>query len=88
MEHFLANRVITPWQPFYRTYPHKGGASITSVNDRNLIDFDLGVFCSRTPKAANSAIVTNLAHLKFGEHMLDRDAKKHFMTPAGLPRRS
>ena len=84
MKHFLTNRVITPWRPFYRTHPYKGSVSITSLNNRNLVDFDLGVFCSRIPKAANSAIVTNLAYLKFGEHILDRDAKKRFRTPADL----
>ncbi|XOZ32265.1 sulfotransferase family protein [Halomonadaceae bacterium KBTZ08] len=86
MKHFLVNRVITSWRPFYRRYPLNTQASVTSINDRNLVDFELGVFCSRIPKAANSAVVTNLAFLKFGEHLLDRDAKKCFKSPAELSR--
>ena len=84
MKKLLINRITIPWSPFYRKHPYQGHASIHSVNDRNLVDFDLGIFCTRIPKAANSTIVTNLAYLKLGKQLRDRDAKKSFRSPVDL----
>ena len=84
MSKLLRNRITIPWTPFYRRYPYRNGVSINSADDRGLVDFGLGVFCNRIPKSANSSVVANLAYQKYGERMLDREAKKRFMTPSQL----
>lgn len=84
MNKLLRNRVTIPWTPFYRQYPYRNGISINSADARGLVDFELGVFCNRIPKAANSSVVTNLAYHKLGHTIPDRDAKKLFTFPSEL----
>ncbi len=80
------NGLTIPLRPFYRRYPFRSQASIRSADDRGMIDMELGFFCNRIPKAANSTVVTNLARLKFGRDISSPDAKKMFATPARLNR--
>lgn len=82
----LLNGLTLPWRPFYRRYPFRSPASIRSADDRGMVDMELGFFCNRVPKAANSTVVTNLARLKFGRDVDSPDAKKMFATPARLNR--
>ena len=82
----LLNGLTLPWRPFYRRYPFRSPASIRSADDRGMVDMELGFFCNRVPKAANSTVVTNLARLKFGRDVDSPDAKKMFATPARLSR--
>ncbi|MGM0433323.1 MAG: sulfotransferase family protein [Pseudomonadota bacterium] len=84
MNKLLKNRVTIPWTPFYRRYPYSDGISINSADARGLVDFEMGVFCNRIPKAANSSVVTNLAYHKLGYTIPDREAKKLFTTPSEL----
>lgn len=78
------NAVTLPLRPFYRRYPFRSPASIRSANDRGMLDRELGFFCNRVPKAANSTVVTTLARLKFGREVGSREAKRMFATPAHL----
>lgn len=87
LEKILYNRVTIPYRPFYRRYPYRGGLAIDSANARGCVDLELGFFCNRIPKAANSTVITNLARLKFGRDIFSPDAKKLFATPASLSRR-
>lgn len=80
----LLNGLTVPLRPFYRRYPFRSAASIRSADDRGMVDMELGFFCNRVPKAANSTVVTNLARLKFGRDIDSPDAKKMFTTPARL----
>ncbi|TDT44345.1 sulfotransferase family protein [Halospina denitrificans] len=84
MANILRNRFTIPWTPFYRRYPYRNGISINSADARGLIDFDLGIFCNRIPKAANSSIIVNLAYCKYGREIPSKQAKKLFRTPSGL----
>jgi len=84
LEKILKNRLTIPFTPFYRQYPYRGGISIHSADARGCVDMDLGFFCNRIPKAANSTVVTNLARLKFGRDIPSRLAKKMFRTPSAL----
>jgi len=84
MNKLLRNRVTIPWTPFYRRYPYRDGISINSADARGLVDFDLGVFCNRIPKAANSSVIVNLAYRKFGREIPSKEAKKLFLTPSQL----
>ena len=86
MSKLLRNRVTIPWTPFYRRYPYSDGISINSADARGLVDFDLGVFCNRIPKAANSSVIVNLAYRKYGREIPSKEAKKLFRTPAQLKR--
>lgn len=80
------NALTIPRRPFYRRYPYGGGVSATSADDRGLVDMELGVFCNRIPKAANSTVVENLARLRFGRHVPSKQAKRRFRSPAELSR--
>lgn len=80
----LLNRLTIPWRPFYRRYPYAGHVSINSADARGLVDLELGVFCNRIPKAANSTVVTNLARLSHGQHVRSYAAKRMYRTPATL----
>jgi len=80
----LLNGLTVPLRPFYRRYPFRSDASIRSADDRGMVDMELGFFCNRVPKAANSTVVTNLARLKFGRDIDSPDAKRMFTTPARL----
>lgn len=80
----IYNKYTIPGTPFYKKYPFLCDASIRSADDRGCIDFDLGIFYNRTPKAANSTIVSNLVQLKLGKEIASWDAKKIFSTPAQL----
>ena len=80
----LLNHLTLPWRPFYRRYPFNSQASIRSADDRGLVDMELGFFCNRIPKAANSTVVTNVARLKFGRDIPSPVAKKMFATPGRL----
>ena len=44
----------------------------------------LGFFCNRIPKAANSTITTTLARVKMGHEVPSKQAKKVFCSPAQL----
>lgn len=82
----LYNNLTVPFRPFYRRYPYRGGISSGSANARGCLDLELGFFCNRIPKAANSTVVTNLARLKCGLDVPSKQAKKLFDTPAQLTR--
>ncbi|WP_077530200.1 sulfotransferase family protein [Vreelandella utahensis] len=84
MNKLLRNRITIPWTPFYRRYPYSDGISINSADARGLLDFDLGVFCNRIPKAANSSVVVNLAYRRYGSEIPSREAKKLFRAPSQL----
>lgn len=86
MNRLLRNRLTIPWTPFYRKYPYHNGISISSADDRGFVDFDLGVFCNRIPKAANSSVIVNLAYRKFGREIPSKEAKRLFRTPSQLKR--
>lgn len=80
----LFNSLTLPFRPFYRRYPFNSKASVRSADDRGMVDLELGFFCNRIPKAANSTVVTNLAKLKFGKDIPSKQAKKMFLTPGRL----
>ncbi len=84
LDKVFLNGLTLPFRPFYRRYPFRSPASIRSADDRGMVDMELGFFCNRIPKAANSTVVTNLARLKFGRDIDSPDAKKMFATPARL----
>ncbi|MCW8125425.1 sulfotransferase family protein [Microbulbifer halophilus] len=86
LDKLLFNAATLPLRPFYRRYPFRSPASMRSANDRGMIDLELGFFCSRIPKAANSTIVTNLVRLKLGHDVPSRQAKKIFTHPGRLSR--
>jgi hypothetical protein len=52
--------------PFYRKYPFKGKVRLSSADRRGVVDFEMGFFYNRVPKAANTTIMANLAALKKG----------------------
>lgn len=84
LRRLLRNRVTLPFTPFYRRYPYRNGISINSADARGCVDTELGFFCNRIPKAANSTITTNLAKFKFGRNVPSRQAKKLFRHPSQL----
>jgi len=90
MHHTLAkplyNRFTIANRHFYRDYPYRGGLAVDSASARDCVDFDLGIFCNRIPKAANSTVIAHLALLKFGRQIHSVEAKKLFDTPAFLSR--
>ena len=81
------NGLTLPYRPFYRRYPFTSPVSIRSADDRGCVDLDVGFFCNRVPKAANSTVTTNLARLAFGEDVPSKLAKKRFTTPGRLTAR-
>ncbi|MCH8544905.1 MAG: sulfotransferase family protein [Alcanivorax sp.] len=87
LSRYLYNRFTLPYRPFYRVYPYGEGVSINSADSRGMVDLELGFFCNRVPKAANSAIVTHLAQLKFGRDIDSHGAKRAFRTPGTLNRK-
>lgn len=76
-----------PFTPFYRQYPFQKRVSISSADSRGCVDIEMGIFCNRIPKAANSTVITNLARIKFDREIPSREAKKMFLTPSELTRR-
>ena len=86
LDKLLVNRLTLPYRPFYRQYPFRSAVTINSANDRGVVDLELGFFCNRIPKAANSTVVTNIARLKFGEEVPSKAAKRRFPTPGHLTR--
>lgn len=80
----IYNRYTVPLTPFYKRHPFLSPVSIKSADNRGCIDFDLGIFCNRVPKAANSTIVSNLVQLKFDKKIVSSQAKKIFRTPSQL----
>ena len=86
MKRLIRNRHTIPWTPFYRRYPYRNGVSISSADDRGFVDFELGIFCNRIPKAANSSVIVNLAYRRFGREIPSKEAKRLFRTPSQLKR--
>lgn len=84
LEKLIRNRITMPFAPFYRQYPFNRIVSISSADSRGCVDFDLGFFCNRIPKAANSSVVTTLARIKLGREVPSKEAKKIFRTPSQL----
>ena len=70
--------------PFYRIYPYKGKSYIRDIDQRGLVDFELGIFFNRIRKSANSTVVINLADLKYGRQIPSLKAKKYFMRPSQI----
>jgi len=70
--------------PFYKIYPYKGNLKVNNIDSRGLVDFELGVFFNRIPKAANSTVVVNIAELKFGRQIPSPQAKKIFTRPSQI----
>lgn len=80
----VLNKFTVPHCPFYKKYPFQGQASIKSADDRGCVDFELGIFYNRVPKAANSTIVSNLVQTKLGHEIESPQAKKIFRSPSTL----
>ncbi len=80
----LRNRFTIPYTPFYKRYPFQSKASIQSADARGCVDFELGFFCNRIPKAANSTVVSSLATLKMGREVGSKEAKRLFSNPSEL----
>ncbi|MGM0648711.1 MAG: sulfotransferase family 2 domain-containing protein [Bacteroidota bacterium] len=80
----IYNRLTIPLTPFYQKYPYHNGISINSADSRGCISKQLGFFCNRIPKAANSTIVENLALWSFGHEIPSKKAKLQFTTPSQL----
>ena len=78
------NRFSVPYTPFYKRYPFAGHASIKSADDRGCVDFELGIFYNRVPKAANSTVVSTLVNKKLGVEVESPKAKKLFRSPSTL----
>lgn len=83
----LRNRVTMRYLPFYRRYPFSSPVSIASADKRGCVDLDLGIFCNRVPKAANSTVVVNLAASKLGHEIDSKPAKRIFRRPSTLTHR-
>lgn len=77
-------RLFPGKQPFYQRYPYSGHVSARSVDSRGCIDLDLGFFCNRIPKAANSTVVASLAGLKLQREVGSKEAKRLFKRPSAL----
>ena len=84
LDKLFFNRATLPLRPFYRRYPFRSPASMRSANDRGMVDLELGFFCNRVPKAANSTVVTNLTRLKLGHDVPSEEAKKISVRPGHL----
>ena len=80
----VTNKYSIPNRPFYKKHPFQGSTSIKSTDDRGGIDFDLGIFYNRIPKAANSTIITNLVTLKLGYELHPEKGKRLFKAPSAL----
>lgn len=80
----VLNKYVVPHRPFYKKYPFQGQASIKSADDRGCVDFELGMFCNRVPKAANSTIISKLVETKYSSERGSRQAKKVFRPPSTL----
>jgi len=77
-------RLLPAWQPFYDSFPYSGGLSRRSADARGCVDPELGFFCNRVPKAANSSVVASLASLKLQRQVGSREAKRLFKRPSDL----
>lgn len=84
LSRLLRNRWVIRRSPFYRRYPFQSKASIRSADARGCVDLDMGFFCNRIPKAANSTVVASLASLKLGREVGSKEAKKLFINPSAL----
>jgi len=82
----LHNSFSLPMAPFYRRYKFCSPVSISSADSRGCVDFELGIFCNRIPKAANSSVMTSLAALKCQQVVSSKEAKKLFMRPSHIKR--
>lgn len=80
----LRNRWTIPHTAFYKKYPFGSKASIQSADARGCVDLEMGFFCNRVPKAANSTVVSSLATLKLGRTTGSKEAKRLFRNPSEL----
>ena len=80
----LRNRWTIPHTAFYKKYPFCSKASIQSADARGCVDLEMGFFCNRIPKAANSTVVSSLATLKLGRKTGSKEAKRLFSNPSEL----
>lgn len=80
----LRNRFTIPHTAFYKRYPFRSKASVQSADSRGCVDLEMGFFCNRIPKAANSTVVSSLATLKMGREVGSKEAKRLFKTPSEL----
>jgi len=80
----VRNQWSIPRAPFYQHYPFGSRVSIRSADSRGCIDLDLGFFCNRIPKAANSTVTASLASLKLQRKVGSKEAKRLFATPSEL----
>ena len=78
-----ANRTFRK-RPFYRKYPYSGQVPFARVDLRGAIDFRLGYFFNRIPKAANTTLTMALAELSTGIPVQSKQAKKLFKNPSDL----
>lgn len=79
-------RLLPHLRPFYRRFPFSSPVSLRSADRRGCVDFELGIFYNRVPKAANSTVIVNLARERHGEDIPSRTAKRLFRRPAELAR--
>lgn len=87
IDKILRNRITIPFTPFYRKYKFNSPVSINSSDARGCVDFEMGIFCNRVPKAANSSVMTSLAAAKFNQDVPSKEAKKLFRSPSQLSRK-
>jgi len=75
-------------RPFYLSNKYRGPLSLEMVDKRGLIDFDLGIFYNRVPKAGNSSVVSNLHAMKHGYFIQSAEESKKvkasFLRPSDL----
>ena len=84
LNNVVFNKYTVPFTPFYKKHPFHGKSSIRSADDRGCIDYELGLFYNRVPKASNSTVVLNLVRLKLAEEISSKQAKGIFRKPSSL----